>query len=80
MFFVAHLNTSGHWTWLGGNYSAVGVYPANNGGSRWPGVRSYSSWGSISDTLYLFGGYGLGNSSAPGNYSTNCFLLLILYI
>ncbi len=67
--YLAHINSSGHWTWLGGNYSSKSVYPAHSGErGGWPGGLYSSSLASIGDTLYLFFGFGYGNDTLTGYY------------
>lgn len=60
---------SGTWTWLGGSpfgYTA-GTYPANTGGTGWPGAHSSFAY-SIDATgnLWIFGGYAADGAGTMG--------------
>ncbi len=64
LIFLAHLNSSLHWTQLRGNYSEPGIFPSTKGaGGGWPGSRAFAARASIGDTLFLFGGVGYANDS-----------------
>ncbi len=64
-FHLDSLNTTGHWAWLGGNYTLY------NSIDR-PGIRLESStWTSSDGTLYLFGGNGYGGGFLNDLWSFN---------
>ncbi len=68
IFILDNSNSSGHWTWFGGNYTSEystvrAVYPAHHGEIGSPGFRRIAPTAVVNDTMYLFGGYGYGNNS-----------------
>ncbi len=54
--------STGLWTWLGGSFSTNTLPGVYHGDDAWPGARSNAAmWMTTDSTIYLFGGYGIGN-------------------
>ncbi len=54
--------SSGNWTWKGGTFNGTYIqpnYPDSIGGVGWPGSTTYSAYCRLSNSAFIFGGYGM---------------------